>query len=301
MKVLAIKPGQDGSLELSLELEFAEAPRVCAEWLKARALWLAQDFSADFTVLRPLRVRIAIAAHELSVKARCVQLSSAGAALELLEMAELASFVESFGADLEEVSESQQIVEDETVEAEGELEKDLAEEELEGESEEEMQSEGEAVEEKPAGPLSRNAKKKTEGKGSLYHRLKALSIEEKKRLAVKANQPERYFLARDNAQGIHIFVLRNPGVTATEVVEFLKYPRLSSEAIMHIGKTTEWMSNRRVVMGLCMHARTPTNITMRLISRLSARDLKALQRSGKMKPVLAREIKTRLYKLNHEK
>jgi len=301
MKVLGIKPGQDGNLELSLELEFTEAPRVCAEWLKARALWLAQDFSAEFALLRPLRVRIAIAAHELSVKARCVQLSPAGAALELLEMAELANFVESFGEDLVHASEPEQIGEDAALEAEEEPEEDRAEEEAGGKPEEQAESEGEAVEGKPAGPLSRNTQKKTEGKGSLYHRLKALSIEEKKRLAVKANQPERYFLARDNAQGIHIFVLRNPGVTATEVVEFLKYPRLSSEAIMHIGKTTEWMSNRRVVMGLCMHARTPTNITMRLISRLSARDLKALQRSGKMKPVLAREIKTRLYKLNHEK
>ena len=139
---------------------------------------------------------------------------------------------------------------------------------------------------------------KTDGMGSLFHRMQALSVEEKKRLALRANKPERHFLARDTVKSLHLYVLRNPNVTPQEVAGFVAFPRFSVEAIRRVASTPEWMANRRVAFNILVNPASPNDICLNIIRKLNAHDLQQAQRSGKLNPLLAREVKQRLMKLH---
>jgi hypothetical protein len=176
----------------------------------------------------------------------------------------------------------------------------------EAEGEPTPEAEGEPAPGKEGGGTSEEeaeikAEPKTDGMGSLYHRMKALNAVEKKHLALRANKPERHFLSRDNNKGLHVFVLRNPNVNVGEVASFLNYPRYSVHAIRIIADTPEWVSSPLVQRNLITHPATPLEIARMLLSKMNENQIRMVQRSGRLNAVLAKDAKKRVANLRERK
>ena len=83
---------------------------------------------------------------------------------------------------------------------------------------------------------------------------------EKLLLAVKADRTERALLLQDNDPRVLLSLLRNPRLTVDEVARLAKSSFLTYQVADVIIKTTQWMSNLDVRLGLIHNAENPSRL-----------------------------------------
>lgn len=93
-------------------------------------------------------------------------------------------------------------------------------------------------------------------------------------VALKGNRTERAILIRDPNRLVHCAVLGSPRVTDPEIEAFAAMRNVSDEVLRRIGANREWLKRYGVVSNLVKNPRTPIGISLNLVSRLGARDLK---------------------------
>jgi hypothetical protein len=117
-------------------------------------------------------------------------------------------------------------------------------------------------------------------RGSLFDRLKTMTVTEKTQLALSGTREERMALIRDSAKTIHIFVLKNPRLGLDEVQAAAKQASLSPDALKLIAEHREWGMNAAVCSALVRNPKTPIPVAVRLIERIPLADLKVLAKGG---------------------
>jgi hypothetical protein len=106
--------------------------------------------------------------------------------------------------------------------------------------------------------------------------LSSLSVIERMKLAIKGTREQRAQLVRDTNRLVAAAVLSSPKLTEPEVEAFTKMGNVSEETMRTIGTNRGWLKNYGILAGVCRHPKTPPAISMQLVQRLSARDLKGL-------------------------
>jgi hypothetical protein len=115
---------------------------------------------------------------------------------------------------------------------------------------------------------------------SVWDRLRSLSRMEKLLLAAKADRVERAILSQDSDPQVLYSVLKNPRLTADEVIRIAKSPFLTFQTAETIMKSTQWLSNLEVRVALVHNAKTPPAFAMRLLHTLPESEVRTISRGA---------------------
>jgi hypothetical protein len=113
-----------------------------------------------------------------------------------------------------------------------------------------------------------------------WDRIRALSQMEKILLAVKADRTERALLLQDNDPRVLLSLLRNPRLTIDEVARLARSSFLNYQIADVLMKTSQWLGNLDVRLGLVHNPKTPPAFSLRLLPTLPDAEVRTIARTG---------------------
>jgi hypothetical protein len=134
----------------------------------------------------------------------------------------------------------------------------------------------------------------------LTQKLARMGVAERLQQALKGSKEERLILVRDPAKVIYRAVLVSPKLTDSEVESFALMKNVAEEALRIIGTSRRFIKNYIVVRNLVTNPRTPLDVTLPLLNRLTANDLKFLGLNRNV-PETLRAIAVKMHKQRSSK
>jgi hypothetical protein len=128
----------------------------------------------------------------------------------------------------------------------------------------------------------------------LYKQLSLLSTQEKMKLAKQANQPTRRILIRDKEKRIHLNIVQNPKLSDAEMIEYTGIATLSPGAIRWISTQLKFMKLPQVVSNLVSNPMTPSDLSLKLVSKLSIGELRRIAKSNNIRETVRRAARKKL-------
>jgi len=122
-----------------------------------------------------------------------------------------------------------------------------------------------------------------------FQRLIQMTAAEKMMEGLKGNREARAMLIRDRNRVVYSAVLNSPRLTDSEVEAFAAMKNVSSEVLRVIGGRRDWTKRHKVAHELVKNPLTPVEISMRLLPRLPARDLKRLESDRNVSEAVRRQ------------
>lgn len=110
----------------------------------------------------------------------------------------------------------------------------------------------------------------------VHQLLTSLPVPDKIKLATLGRREQRAILIRDPNRIVSTAVLSSPKLTETEVEMFARMQNVSEEVLRIIGMSRVWVKSYNIVAALVKNPRTPTAVSLPLLSRLQERDVKGL-------------------------
>lgn len=107
--------------------------------------------------------------------------------------------------------------------------------------------------------------------------IRELPVSTRLRLAFGASRTLREILVRDPSAQVALTVLKNSPITEGEVERFASSRKICEEVLLAIADNRQWSRRYRIVHNLVRNPRTPPGISIKLVSRLSVRDLGLLR------------------------
>jgi hypothetical protein len=111
---------------------------------------------------------------------------------------------------------------------------------------------------------------------TLLQRLSKMTVVERIRLAFRGNREERMALIRDHNRIVQRSVMQSPRLTDQDVEAFSAMTTLSIEVFRSISLSRAFMKNYTIVRNLVNNSKTPLDISLHLLPRLTPTDLKQL-------------------------
>lgn len=130
---------------------------------------------------------------------------------------------------------------------------------------------------------------------TLTQKVARMSVSERVQLALKGNKDERMILIRDPSKVVYRAVLQSPKLSDSEVESFASMKNIAEEALRILAGTRQFMKNYIVVRNLVNNPRTPIDVSLGLINRLTDHDLKFLTMNRNV-PETIRTMATKLHK-----
>lgn len=115
---------------------------------------------------------------------------------------------------------------------------------------------------------------------SVWDRLRSLTRVEKLLLSAKADRVERAVLAQDSDPQVLYALLKNPRLTADEVIRIAKSPFLTFQTAEAIVKSNQWFSNLEVRVALVHNAKTPPAFALRILPTLPESEVRNISRGA---------------------
>ena len=107
-----------------------------------------------------------------------------------------------------------------------------------------------------------------------------LPILDRIKLALRGTREQRAVLIRDSNKLVSLAVLSSPKVTEAEVESFARMGNVAVDVLRVIGSTRAWMKHYGIMSALARNPRTPAAISVRLVPRLNARDVRMISMSA---------------------
>ena len=118
-----------------------------------------------------------------------------------------------------------------------------------------------------------------------------MGVGQKIKMAMKGDKEVRTILIKDSNREVYMSVLNNPGLKDNEIEMLVKSTGTSSDILRVIGKNREWTSNSVILRGLVMNPKTPVEISIRFLLRLSRKDLEQIDRTRNLPAALRANAK----------
>lgn len=115
-----------------------------------------------------------------------------------------------------------------------------------------------------------------EKRKTLIQRLANMNVVQRVQLGLLGGREERIALIRDPNKVVQRAVLQSARLTESEVESFAAMTVLSGEVLRTISNNRLWMKNYSIVRNLTSNSKTPLDISLHLLPRLTVRDLKIL-------------------------
>lgn len=125
-------------------------------------------------------------------------------------------------------------------------------------------------------------------------RLASMSVPEKVKCAMKGTREMRSILIRDPNRMVAAAVLSCPKVNEAEVEAFAKMGNVSEDILRSIAMTRAWTKNYTVVLSLVKNSKTPVALSLNLMQRLTAADVKRLSADRNVPEALRLAARKRL-------
>lgn len=129
--------------------------------------------------------------------------------------------------------------------------------------------------------------------------IRQLPVNIRLRLARRAPKTLRQFLVRDPSPLVAVAVLQSNPLTDTEVELFSRSRSVVPEVLDYIAKQRTWVGKYPVVIGLVSNPRTPLNIALPLLARVSVRDLRIMSKDRNL-PDAVRQSAIRLFRVKSQ-
>ncbi len=107
-------------------------------------------------------------------------------------------------------------------------------------------------------------------------RLALMDVGQRVKVAMLGTREERNILIRDSNRVVAAAVISSPKLTESVVESLARMANVSDEVLRIIGTSRAWIKNYNVISALTRNPKTPIAISLSLLSRLSARDVKML-------------------------
>ena len=145
----------------------------------------------------------------------------------------------------------------------------------------------------PVGELEPERTKLTEGQ------IRGLSIPARLKLSRGAPRGLRTILLRDTNPQVAVSVIVNNNLSEQEVEQVAANRSVVEEVLAAIGKRREWVNKYNVTRALVHNPRAPLALTIRLVTKLSVRDLRDIGRDRNI-PDALRSTALRLYRIKQQ-
>lgn len=126
--------------------------------------------------------------------------------------------------------------------------------------------------------------------------IRMLPLPARMKLTRGASRSLRNILVRDNNARVAISVLANNSASEQEVEAVARNRSVVEEVLVFISRRREWGGKAPIMRALAQNPRTPVGISLRLVPRLSVRDLRDLGRDKNI-PDAVRSLALRLYRI----
>ena len=108
--------------------------------------------------------------------------------------------------------------------------------------------------------------------GDVLFRLGSLTVAEKIRVAYRGNREERLFLVRDTNRLVSTAVLKSPKTNEADAEVIANMKSVSEDVLRAIAQRREWMKKYSLMSAIVKNPRSPIDVTISLVARLSPRD-----------------------------
>jgi hypothetical protein len=129
--------------------------------------------------------------------------------------------------------------------------------------------------------------------------IRLLPVPARLRLARGASRQLRTFLLRDSNTQVALTVLQSNPLSDQEVEAAAASRSVNEDVLGAIARKREWVSRYNVAKLLVQNPRTPLAISMKLITRMSVRDLRELSRDKNIADAV-RSTALRLYRIKQQ-
>ncbi|MFQ5776842.1 MAG: hypothetical protein ACE5IP_02405 [Terriglobia bacterium] len=133
------------------------------------------------------------------------------------------------------------------------------------------------------------------GRVSLMQKVGRMSVSDRIQLALKGSREERMLLIRDPAKVVSRAVLQSPKLSDSEVEAFASMKNVAEEVLRNIAANRQFVKNYTVVRQLVNNPRTPVDVSLHLINRLTNQDMKFLSLNRNI-PDTLRALASKLHK-----
>lgn len=114
---------------------------------------------------------------------------------------------------------------------------------------------------------------------SVTQKISRMTVSERVQLALKGSKDERMVLIRDPSKVVYRAVLQSPKLGDSEVEGFAAMKNIAEEALRIIANSRKFMKSYVVVRQLVNNPRTPIDVSLTLLNRLTEQDLRFLTRN----------------------
>ena len=121
---------------------------------------------------------------------------------------------------------------------------------------------------------------------TLIEKVSRMTVVEKIKAALTGNLETRSLLIRDSNKIISRAVLQSPKISDTEAESYAAAKNVSDEVLRLISMNRRFMKNYVVTRALVNNPRAPLDVTMPLIARMNAKDLKGISLNRNVPEVL---------------
>lgn len=111
---------------------------------------------------------------------------------------------------------------------------------------------------------------------TLMQKLTHLNVVERIILALKGGREERMLLIRDRNKIVQRSVLQSPRLTESEVESFAAMANVTSDVLRIISLNRTFVKSYAIVRNLAKNPKTPLDISLHILPRLTATDLRIL-------------------------
>jgi hypothetical protein len=126
---------------------------------------------------------------------------------------------------------------------------------------------------------------------STYGRILTMDVKERIMCALKGSREERSILISSRNRLVVRAVMASPKLSDPEVEKFAASRSVSDEVIRVIASNPRWTRMYPILIALAFNPKTPPALTLRMLPRLSIRDIGRLGRDRNVNPVIRRQAK----------
>lgn len=266
-----------------LERRFGTWEEFSAEWesnLKNFGLFIPGEFQIELRKKIQALIWLPGAENAIPAQAEVVAAFPAGIALHLEESADWLKQIQEkmIRAPAQQKSEDTAPAGAETAPAPGE--KAEAKEEV---SEEDKKELAEAISEPVSEEEVEKIEKKLSASGmdlsNLYLAIRRLSKTEKIQLAKRGNRKVLSILIQEGDRMLFRFLIQNPHLTASEVLQIFKHPAITTEIITELARNPVWGQNEEIRYQMVIHPKTPLPTSLTLLNAINQKQLAAIAKS----------------------
>jgi hypothetical protein len=114
---------------------------------------------------------------------------------------------------------------------------------------------------------------------SLTQKIARMSVSERVQTALKGSKDERMILIRDPSKVVYRAVLQSPKLGDAEVESYASMKNVAEEALRIIAANRKFIKSYVIVKNLVNNPRTPLDVSLTLLNRLTENDLRFLSRN----------------------